>query len=472
MSGNSQIGSFSDLSEDEKGSENSDPVFLEETEEEAMMIWEDESRDQIYWDSLDTVECNRRVKLLTAHLDNRTKFQEIAAAPAALNRKRKLMERLEEAKLKQAKFSRVTAAGISENDEMEYTRALLEVMDEDGIVRNVESKDKIGEKMLSSAIFRRLATEEVKSRVLSGQSLQLKSEQLKAELERKREEGLMLVVLYGSEIRATESQTHNLRLPQLMSLPVVTVEAKWSIFTGIKPWQGSDFGLRDFVSNKSCWTFESLSVSLDNAGWLAVGVFGESVSGIFSGLKELARLPQVMNVLQVEFVEWVFVSRWKELWGILRATYRRNDELVVLQNGGWIPLWDTMIGGIVLSELAQNRWLIHVRKDQVHTNNKESVAKAPLIIPQSRVNEVRPSLATHHTRSDQLCLVELAHGVKCIIGGKLQGPCPNRECRYDHNWKGAGKAKSTEAVTNGKAFWLTKADNRAALSSAIQRASF
>ena len=87
--------------------------------------------------------------------------------------------------------------------------------------------------MLSSAIFRRLGTEDAKGRVLSGQSLQLKSKQVKAELERKCKEGLKLMVLFGAEKKSSEIQSHYLRLPQLIELPVVVTESKWTIFVAM-----------------------------------------------------------------------------------------------------------------------------------------------------------------------------------------------------------------------------------------------
>ena len=448
---------------------------LVETEAEAMEIWPDENRDEEFWNNMELEECERRMQRVTAHIMNRAKFLETAK----LLRKRKMFEGLAAAKTRAARGA-IRSAGILEGDEMEYTRALLEVVDEDGLVRNVESKEKIGEKMLSSAIFRRLGTEEMKSRVLSGQSLQLKSEQMKAELERKCEEGLKFIVLFGAEKRAPENQSHYLRLPQLMELPAVVLEAKWAIFVGIKPWQGTDFGLRDFIhGGKGGMTFELLNIALDNATWLAMGVFGEAVTNLFATMKELARQPQVMNVLNVEFVEWVFAALWKELWGILRSTYRVNDEVVVLQNGGWIPLWDKMVEGIVLSEQAQTRWSVHVRKISSGTvqgsesgiARRQSRAKAEEEEVSSGQGGIQWNKVTMKN-ADQVCLVELAHGLRCVIGGRPQPACTTAGCRYNHNWKAMGKTKALQSVTNGRAQWLSRGNNRAALLKAVNIAQF
>jgi len=447
----------------------------EESEENLLIPSEDEKKspEDEFWTTMDNEEKESRQKRAMLRMLMRRQLIKEKSDQKLEERKRIFSSAFAETQesLKKAEVDALRQSGIAESDEIESTRALLEIRDEDGVKRLVETKEKMGEKLASSAVFRRLATEDIVKKILAGQSLQLKGETVKAILLRRAESGQLELVVKGASGLSTADNNLNLRLIKLLGLPAVKDERKWNVLLGIKEWASGDLELRDFLcpSNGS-FDFRALKEELENLSWLCLAVFGDYTAGMFDLMSETASDPRIKSVLNPEYVEWVCAALWKELWGILRAAYIVDGRVVVLQNGGWCAVWESILGNLKLSEESQLRWSTRVRLAKYDTASpvKNSGAVSATTTP---TKQPKPPSATT-TPTSQLCIAELAHGVGLAHNGSPMPKCEIAGCRFSHDWKSGGKGKALVAVRGGRAKWLQSGNAREELLRQVQSHKF
>jgi len=150
---------------------------IEEESEESLLIPssdEQKSFDDSFWSTLEEDERESRQKKAMLRMLKRKWLIKARTEERAEERKRRFSLAFAETQesLKKAEAEILRQSGIAESDEIESTRALLEIRDEDGVKRLVDSSkaflEKMGEKLASSAVFRRLATEDIVKKVLAG----------------------------------------------------------------------------------------------------------------------------------------------------------------------------------------------------------------------------------------------------------------------------------------------------------------
>ena len=455
----------------------------EESEESLLIPSSDEQKpfDDSFWATLEEHERESRQKKAMLRMLKRKWLIKARSDEKAEERKRRFSLAFAETQesLKKAEAEILRQSGIAESDEIESTRALLEIRDEDGVKRLVETKEKMGEKLASSAVFRRLATEDIVKKVLAGQSLQLKGDTVKAILQRRAESGQLELVVKGATGLVKTDNSLNLRLIKLLGLPVVKEEKKWLVFLGIKEWGSGELELRDFICPPSgTFDFRVLKEALENLSWLCVAVFGDYTMGMFDVMIENASDPRIKSVLNPEFVEWMCAALWKELWGILRGAYHVEGKIVVLQNGGWCPIWESILDNLQLNEESQLRWSNRVKvasrvEPAMTSPSRNSLSNSASSTTTTPTKPPRPPASpSTPTPSTNLCIAELAHGVGLIHNGVPMPKCEIVGCRFSHDWKSGGKGRAMAAVKGGRAKWLQSGNAREELVKQVQAHKF
>ena len=143
---------------------------------------------------------------------------------------------------------------------------------------------------------------------------------------------------------------------------------------------------------------------------------------------------------------------------------------MVLQNGGWCAVWESILGNLKLSEESQLRWSTRVRLAKYDTASpvKNSGAVSATTTP---TKQPKPPSATT-TPTSQLCIAELAHGVGLAHNGSPMPKCEIAGCRFSHDWKSGGKGKALVAVRGGRAKWLQSGNAREELLRQVQSHKF
>jgi hypothetical protein len=441
-----------------------DQLTYHETEEEANEIWEEES----YGPDLLINLTEKRSKLLEDHWkwrtfyrkDNKVKHERLLRLEKARNESRMLEN-----------------AGLGEPGNLQEINNTIDlvVVDEGGVTVSVDTKTGITAFMAGSLLFRRLASRTQRFIIL-GESMKLEANKIKTEMLRRDAVGLEALIddiHVDSEDDRLEVSL-SLKVKALCQLPVAANKEKWHMFVGLEYWDDCILGWDSFLPNgRKVDDFESLRLAMENAEWLLIGAFGLDVASIFRRVYGRINDTMVIDMMKIDFVKWMVLTKWRAFWAVLKAPYRVNEIRVSLENGAWWPLWDAIVDQIVFTKVKQTTYLEYIvprltTAVKATSASRTSVSSSVVVVKKSPVNV--PAVPKPPTT--YVCLDNIAFELGLTRGGILVKPCTRVGCRFNHDWKAMGKATVLQNIASSSAVWLNEPNARAMLTTAVGKIQF